>query len=67
MRALKGIPYINPDVRYLGVSSLRKMNQQFLEKINYPIVLKKNDGEELVVMLPWKAFLQLQNLAEKGE
>ena len=59
-------PYINPDVRYLGVSCLRKMNQKFLEEMNYPIVLKKSDGTELAVLLPWKTFLSLQQ-NQRGE
>ena len=58
------IPYINPDVRYLGVSSLREMDQKFLSEMNYPIVLKKPDGTELVVIMPWEMFLKLQDAAE---
>ena len=57
------IPYINPDVRYLGVTCLREMNQKFLEELNYPIVLKKSEGGELAVLLPWKIFLELQSQA----
>jgi hypothetical protein len=56
----RGIPYINPDVRYLGSSALRKMNQAALEKLQYPIVLKKENGKELAVLVPWSMYLELQ-------
>ena len=57
------IPYINPNVRYLGVSCLRTMDQKFLEEMNYPIVLKKSDGTELAVVVPWQTFLTMQDAA----
>jgi len=54
------IPYINPDVRYLGVSALRKMNQAALEALQYPVVFKKENGQELAVLVPWETYLSLQ-------
>lgn len=54
------IPFINPDVKYLGVSSLRGMTYDFLESLEHPVVIAHN-GTELVVMLPWKTFVELQD------
>jgi hypothetical protein len=61
MNAKLTFPYINPDVRYQGVSSLRQMTQRNLEKLEHPIVIKREgDGQELVVVVPWQTYLGLQ-------
>lgn len=52
--------YINPNVRYLGVSSLRKFNATSLSELRDPVVIKKENGEELVVIVPWLTYLELQ-------
>ena len=58
-------PYINPAVRYVGVSALRTMNQDTLQALPYPIVLKRGDGKELAVLVPWQTYLALQREAQK--
>ena len=53
-------PYVNPNVRYVGTSELRKMTKEILREQQYPIVIKEENGRELVVVIPWKLFLGLQ-------
>ena len=64
---MSGFPFVNPDVRYLGVSTLREMDSKFLEEVSYPIVIKKPAGDELVVIVPWKMYLDLQEKALQRE
>jgi hypothetical protein len=37
-----------------------------MEKMTDPVVIKKESGEELAVLVPWKQFLWLQEMAAYG-
>lgn len=56
-------PYVNPDVRYVGTSWLRRMNASSAFELKYPVVVKRESGEELVVVIPWQTYLVLQQAA----
>ena len=60
------IPYINPDVRYVGVTRLRRMTRTILEELEFPVVVKASGGKELAVIVPWEMYLALQDYARRA-
>ena len=57
------IPKIDPNVRHVGVSKLRKLNSDDLRKIEQTLVLQENDTP-LAVLVKYEKYLILQNELE---
>lgn len=58
---MSDIPYIDPTVKHVPVSYLRRMNMQTMRDQSDALVVDGFDGEEpLVVILPFKTFLLIQ-------
>jgi PHD/YefM family antitoxin component YafN of YafNO toxin-antitoxin module len=57
------IPKIDPNVRHVGVSKLRKLNSDDLRKIEETLVLQENDTP-LAVLVKYEKYLILQNELE---
>lgn len=53
------IPYIDPNVQYVGVSRLRSLNATKLREINKTLVIQEND-HPLAVLLRYEEFLTMQ-------
>ncbi len=57
------IPKIDPNVRHVGVSKLRKLNSHDLREIEETLVLQENDTP-LAVLVKYEKYLILQNELE---
>jgi len=57
------IPRIDPNVKYCGVSELRKLNSEKLRELPAALVVLDN-GEPLAVIVSFEVFLKMQ--AEHG-
>jgi hypothetical protein len=55
----KGIPVIDPNVRYVGVSKLRLLNADKLHKLDETLVIQ-DDDKPLAVVLSYEQFLAMQ-------
>lgn len=60
MATVIGIPRIDPNVRHVGVSKLRKLNSNDLRNTQETLVLQENDTP-LAVLLKYENYLILQN------
>src|ERR1051326_7292975 len=56
----KGIPEIDPSVRFVGVSKLRMLNATKLHNLEETLVIQ-DDDKPLAVVLSYDQFLQMQN------
>lgn len=55
------VPYIDPTVKHVPVSYLRRMNMETMREQTDTLVVDGFDGEEpFVVILPFKTFLLIQ-------
>ena len=54
------IPYIDPNIAYVGVSRLRKLNATNLRKNKQTLVIQDNETP-LAVLLSYEQFLCMQN------
>jgi len=57
---VREIPRIDPSVKHVGVSKLRKLNSSDLRNSNETLVLQENDTP-LAVLLKYENYLILQN------
>jgi hypothetical protein len=55
----KGIPVIDPNVRYVGVSKLRLLNADKLHNLDETLVIQ-DDDKPLAVVLSYGQFLAMQ-------
>lgn len=55
----KGIPVIDPNVQYVGVSKLRKLNAGNLHTLDKTLVIQ-DDDKPLAVILKFDQFLEMQ-------
>lgn len=53
------IPMIDPNVRYVGVASLRKLNAELLQAMSETLVIQHED-KPIAVLLPYSVFLAMQ-------
>lgn len=53
------IPRIDPNVKYCGVSELRKLNAAKLREMPSAIVIQEN-GEPIAVIVSYETFLKMQ-------
>ncbi len=63
----EGIPFLDENVAWRGVSSLRNLNVERLEELardKMATVIHEN-GRPLSVMLPWEIFLAIQEAARR--
>lgn len=54
-------PYIDPNVQHRGVSWLRKINLEFLRRMDHAAVLQAESGAPLAVVLPYEIYMRMQN------
>ena len=59
------IPVIDPNVKYCGVSELRKLNSERLRTLTGALVIQDN-GEPLAVIISYETFLTVQRSIEDG-
>jgi hypothetical protein len=52
------IPYVNPDIKHVGVSTMRQMDSQFLRDLKHPIVI--GIDKPLAVLIPYQVFMEIQ-------
>lgn len=57
------IPMIDPNVRYVGVPSLRKLNAELLQAMSDTLVIQHNDVP-IAVLVPYSVFLAMQTERE---
>lgn len=56
--------YLDPRVKFVGVSKLRKINRKTLKafgKGEQVFVFQKQNGERLAVMIPFKIYKRIQD------
>lgn len=53
------VPYIDPRVKYEGVSRIRLLNAQRLRELEDVIVVQDN-GQPLAVIVPYDLYLEIQ-------
>lgn len=63
-KSRSGIPYIDPNVQYVGVSKLRTLNATNLSELNRTLVIQDND-QPLAVVLSYEQFLEMQKERER--
>ena len=59
------IPRVDPNVKYCGVSELRKLNSQRLRELPSALVVQ-DSGEPIAVIVSFEMFLHIQNEREHG-
>ena len=64
MQDTKGIPVIDPNVRYVGVSKLRELNATKLSSLAQTLVIQ-DDDKPLAVVLSFEQFMEMQNERER--
>lgn len=57
------LPYIDPSVRYVGVSRLREMTSTVLKELREVLVIQDKNDAPLAVVLNYDLFLEMQSLA----
>ena len=55
----KGIPVIDPNVQYVGVSKLRTLNADRLHSLDKTLVIQ-DDDKPLAVVLSFQQFMEMQ-------
>jgi hypothetical protein len=64
MAETKGIPVIDPNVQYVGVSKLRTLNATKLRSLDSTLVIQ-DDDKPLAVVLSYEQFMEMQQEREK--
>lgn len=64
--AIRTEPYIDPDVRYVGVSKLRQFNADALRVLTGAYVLQDTDDRPLSVLLPYATYVAMQEALVTG-
>lgn len=57
---MSNAPYIDPNVRYMGVSRLREFNSDTLRDLDETLVIQDKNDVPLVVILNFEIFLDMQ-------
>lgn len=60
------IPVIDPNVRYVGVASLRKLNAELLRAMSETLVVQHED-KPIAVLVPYSVFLAMQSKCETAK
>lgn len=63
-RLAKEVPYIDPDVEHIGVSTLRTMNAASLRGSSKTLVIRDNNTP-VAVLLAYETFLSMQEQMER--
>ena len=63
-RLAKELPYIDPDVEHVGVSTLRTMNAASLRDNSKTLVIRDNNTP-VAVLLAYESFLSMQEQMER--
>ncbi len=63
-RLAKAVPYIDPDVDHVGVSTLRTMNAASLRESTKTLVIRDNNTP-VAVLLAYDSFLSMQEHMER--
>jgi|GEM_PF-865658 len=59
-----GIPRIDPNVQYVGVTKLRTLNATNLQGLNKTLVIQDNE-QPLAVVISYNKFLEMQSERER--
>jgi hypothetical protein len=59
-----GIPRIDPNVQYVGVTKLRSLNATNLQGLNKTLVIQDNE-QPLAVVISYDKFLEMQTERER--
>jgi len=62
---IKSIPFIDPNVEYVGVSKLRSFNSSNLGEIKKMLVIQDND-RPLAVMMSYDQYLTVQKKLQEA-
>jgi hypothetical protein len=62
--ANSGIPRIDPNVQYVGVTKLRTLNATNLQGLNKTLVIQDNE-QPLAVVISYDKFLEMQSERER--
>ncbi len=65
MAETKGIPTIDPNVQYVGVSKLRTLNATKLRSLDNTLVIQDPDDKPLAVVLSYEQFMEMQQERER--
>lgn len=60
-----GIPYIDPNVQFVGVSKLRQLNATALSDLDKTLVIQDND-KPLAVVISFEQFMAMQRERERA-
>lgn len=58
---LPAFPFVNPSVRYVGVSKLRELNATKLKENDETLIIQDSDDTPLAVLLSYEQFLIIQD------
>lgn len=61
---MSGIPRIDPNVQYVGVTKLRSLNATNLQGLNKTLVIQDNE-QPLAVVISYDKFLEMQTERER--
>jgi hypothetical protein len=62
---IKPTPTVDPNVQYVGVSKLRKLNATTLRSLDNTLVIQDPDDKPLAVVLSYDQFLDMQQERER--
>lgn len=60
-----GIPYIDPNVQYVGVSKLRNLNATSLQNLDAKTIVVQENNQPIAVIVGFEQFLEMQREREK--
>lgn len=60
-----GIPYIDPNVQYVGVSKLRSLNATNLQGLQAKPIIVQENNQPIAVILSFEQFLEMQRDRDK--
>ncbi len=59
-----GVPYLDPEVRYVGTSFLRSINGRYLERLTGVLVVSNEQRHGLAVLIPYDSYIEMQRTLE---
>ena len=59
------IPYIDPNVQYVGVSKLRNLNATSLQNLDAKTIVVQENNQPIAVIVSFEQFLEMQREREK--
>lgn len=59
------IPYIDPNVQYVGVSNLRNLNATNLQGLKAKTIIVQQNNQPIAVIVSFEQFLEMQRERDK--